>query len=128
MKIQIKLLAFLALVLLSSKSYSQSITITPAITQQSNTFKNLAGQDRKAAFQPLQQLFVTVGKNNTCAGVAAITFSDRAEVLNLLGTPNAVLSPNLVVYNLGSGSNTCRVEVGIDNGNRVLFIVINNCP
>lgn len=128
MKIQIKMLAFLALALLSTKSYSQSITITPAITQQSNVFKGLVGSDRKAEFLSLQALFTTVASATTCSGSSGATISTRTEVTDLFGTPSEVLSPNLIAYNLGAGSSSCRAEIGIDNSNRVIFITINNCP
>lgn len=128
MKLQIKLLAFLALALLSIKSYSQSITITPAITQQSNTFKALSGSDRKTEFLSLQALFTTVASSTTCSGSTGATISTRTEVTDLFGTPSEVLSPNLIAYNLSTNGSSCRAEIGIDNSNRVIFITINNCP
>lgn len=128
MKIQIKLVVFFALALFSVKSYSQSITITPAITQQSNVFKSLSGQDRKAEFLPLQALFTTIASSVHCSGSSAVTISTRTEMIDLFGTPDAVLSPNLVSYNLSTGSSSCRAEIGIDNSNKVIFITINNCP
>ena len=125
---KLKTLFIAGLAMIAVKTYSQSITITPAITQQSNLFKSLQGQDRKAALLPLQALFLTISKTATCSGSSSTTFTSRSEVYNLLGTPDAILSPNLVSYNLSSNNQNCVVEIGIDNQDRVIFSNINNCP
>ena len=112
----------------SNAQASGTITITPAVAQQSNTFKSLQGSDRKSEFLLLQSLFITAGKTSSCTGTSGATLSNRTDVTDLLGTPDAVLSPNLVAYYLKSGSQTCKALVGIDNNNNVLFTSINNCP
>ena len=119
---------FAMISLVAQSQVGSTITITPTITQQSIAFKNLQGQDRKAEFLPLQALFITKAQTTTCNGSSGVTLSNRAEVNNLFGNPDEILSPNLVAYNLGSGSSACRAEIGIDANNNVLFITINNCP
>lgn len=128
-KIRLLLIAGLAMFSVATKAQvGATITITPTITQQSNDFKNLAGSDRKAEFMVLKSLFTTVATTTTCTGSSVAIVSNKAEVLNLFGTPTVTLSPNLISYNLSNGSSTCRAEIGIDNSDRVLFITINNCP
>lgn len=131
MKNQIKLLAFITLALLSVKSYSQSgnsITITPAITAQSNAFKNLSGQNRLTEFKALQALIITKASKATCNGTPVTDFTTKSEVISLLGSPNETLSPNLIAYNLSASNQACQVTVGIDNNGLILFTQINNCP
>jgi len=131
MKNQIKLLAFITLALLTVKSYSQSgnsITITPAITAQSNAFKNLAGQNRVAEFKALQALIVTKSSKVSCASGTIGNLTTKAELYSLLGTASIILSPNLVAYSLSANNQACQVEVGIDNNGLILFTQINNCP
>lgn len=126
-----KLLIIAGLAIISVATRAQvgaTITITPAIIQQSNTFKSLVGQDRKSEFQALASLFTTKAQTTNCSGNSLLSLSNRAEVLNLFGTPTSVLSPNLIAYNLSTGSSSCQAEIGIDNSNNVLFITINNCP
>lgn len=128
-KIKLLIIAGLAIISVATKAQvGATITITPALTQQSNTFKSLAGQDRKSEFQALASLFTTKAQTTNCNGSTTTVLSNRAEVVNLFGTPSSVLSPNLIAYNLGNGSSNCQAEIGIDNSNNVLFITINNCP
>jgi hypothetical protein len=128
---KLKLLLIASLAFLATKSNAQvsgTITITPALIQHSNAFKSLQGSDRKSEFMFLDDFFITKAKTTSCAGTSSVTLSNRADVTNLFGTPDEVLSPNLVAYYLKSGSQTCKALVGIDNSNQVLFTSINNCP
>lgn len=128
-KMKLLIIAGLAMISVATKAQvGATITITPAITQQSNTFKTLSGQDRKSEFLSLASLFTTKAQTTNCNGSSVITLSNRAEVVNLFGTPDAVLSPNLISYKLSTGTSNCQAEIGIDNNNNVLFITINNCP
>jgi len=128
---KIKILFIAGLAMIAVKSYSQSsgtITITPIVIQQSNLFKSLQGSDRKTQFVSLESLFITKAKNTSCAGANGVTLSNRTDVTDLLGTPDEVLSPNLVAYYLQSGNQNCKALVGIDNSDKVLFTSINDCP
>lgn len=128
-KVKLLLIAMLAMITVATKAQvGSTITITPAITQLSNTFKALTGQDRKTEFMNLQSLFTTVANTTDCTGSSGATVSNRAEAINLFGTPDEVLSPNLIAYNLGNGGSGCRAEIGIDSNDRIIFIIINNCP
>jgi hypothetical protein len=128
-KIKLLLIATFAFVAIKSNAQaSGTITITAAVTQQSNLFKSLQGGDRKAEFLSLESLFITKAKTTTCAGASAVTLSNKTDVTDLLGTPDEVLSPNLVAYYLKSGNQTCKALIGIDNSDRVLFTSINDCP
>ena len=128
-KVKLLLIATLAFIAIKSNAQaSGTITITSAVTQQSNLFKSLQGSDRKAAFLSLESLFITKAKTTSCAGANAVTLSNRTDVTDLLGTPDEILSPNLVAYFLKSGNQTCKALVGIDNTDRVLFTSINDCP
>lgn len=131
MKNQIKLLAFIILALLSVKSYGQnghSITITPAITAQSNAFKNLSGQNRLTEFKALQGLIVTKASQASCTTSTSTNLTTKNEVISLLGTPSMTLSPNLIAYNLSSTNQACQAVFGVDNNGLILLIQINNCP
>lgn len=128
-KIKLLLIATFALIAIKSNAQaSGTITITAAVTQQSNLFKSLQGGDRKAEFLSLESLFITKAKTTTCAGASGVTLSNKTDVTDLLGTPDEVLSPNLVAYYLKSGNQTCKALIGIDNNDRVLFTSINDCP
>ena len=107
---------------------SGTITITPAVTQLSNLFKSLQGGDRKSEFMLLDDVFITKAKITTCAGSSATALSNRTDVTDLFGTPDEILSPNLVAYYLKSGTQTCKALVGIDNNDKVLFTSVNDCP
>jgi len=131
MKNQFKLLAIITLALLSVKSYSQSgnsITITPAITAQSNAFKNLVGQNRVTEFKALQGLIITKASQASCTTSTSINFTTKSEVISLLGAPNMNLSPNLIAYNLSASNQACQAVFGVDNNGLILLIQINNCP
>ena len=131
MKIRLKLFVSFIVVLLSAKSFSQSgssITISPAITAQSNAFKSLVGQDRITQFKALETLFVTIESKTTCDGTISADFTNRTELYRLLGTPNSILSPNLVAYKLSASITACEAVDGIDNSGILLFTQINKCP
>ncbi|MFC4230848.1 hypothetical protein ACFOW1_03025 [Parasediminibacterium paludis] len=132
MKNQIKLLALIILALLSVRSYSQSgnsIVITPAITAQSNAFKNLSGQNRLTEFKALQPLIITKSSKISCANTTVTdNLTTKAEVYNLLGTPSIILSPNLVAYYLSANNQSCQAVIGIDSNGLILHTHINNCP
>ena len=127
MKIQIKLLALIALALLSIKSYSQSITFTPAVIQQSNTFKSLVGQDRKTDFQNLQSLIVSQANTRYLSNASSITLTTETEIITLLGQPDSYLSPTVLVYNLKTNGNSCKASVTIDATGQVLYTSIYDC-
>lgn len=130
MKNQIKLLAFVTLALLSVKSYSQSgnsISITPAITAQSNAFKNLAGQNRVAEFKALQKNIIMNDGAHQQAIAMGFSFSTKTSITNLFGTPDKVTDGGFWVYMLNHNQSTCKVVFGFDKTAQVIFCTIKDC-
>jgi hypothetical protein len=76
----------------------------------------------------LETLFVTIESKTTCDGTISADFTNRTELYRLLGTPNSILSPNLVAYKLSASITACEAVIGINNSGLVLFTQINKCP
>lgn len=130
MKIQIKLLAFITLALLSVKSYCQSgnsITTTPAITAQSNAFKNLSGQNRLAEFKALQKNIIIYDGGHSQAVAMGFGYSSKSSITNLLGTPDKITEGGFWIYMLKNNPTNCKVVLGFDKTAQVIFCTIKDC-
>ena len=107
---------------------SESLKIAPAITEQSNLFKQMNGKERKEIFLKLQPTLITRVKTTSIENsIPTQTLTTRSEVYALLGQPDEILSPNLVAYKLSGKEQGCRAMVGIDKENNVIFSNIENC-
>jgi hypothetical protein len=127
---KIKTLFLAGLAMMAVKSYSQSsgtITITPAITQQSNAFKGLQGQDRKIYFEQLKSLIKTESQK-VCLGKGLKTFQStiKADLLKLLGTPDVELDANNFSYDISTKKQFGRITFKTNSASQILHYSITD--
>lgn len=115
-----------------SRSNAQSakaiINLSQKDKQNSQLFQSLKGKDRLDVFKQLQTLVRVKG-----SGADAVTTSNRmgaktttfAEIVALLGEPDAKIQQSIVEYNLKIGS-SAKAVFGISKDGEVQFCTIKN--
>lgn len=112
----------------NAQSVKATINLSQKDKQNSQLFQSLKGKDRLDVFKQLQTLVRVKGSASD-----AVTTSNRigaktttlAEVIALLGEPDAKIQQTLIEYNLKQGSSS-KAVIGITKDGEVQFCTIKN--
>ncbi len=112
----------------NAQSAKTVINLSQKDKQNSQVFQSLKGKDRLELFKQLQTLVRIKG-----SAADAVTASNRigaktttlAEVVALLGKPDAMIQQSLIEYNLKQGSST-KAVIGLNKDGEVQFCTIKN--
>ena len=112
----------------NAQSAKTVINLSQKDKQNSQVFQSLKGKDRLELFKQLQTLVRIKG-----SAADAVTASNRigaktttlAEVVALLGEPDAKIQQSLIEYNLKQGAST-KAVIGLNKNGEVQFCTIKN--
>ena len=112
----------------NAQSVKATINLSQKDKQNSQLFQSLKGKDRLDVFKQLQTLVRVKG-----SATDAVTTSNRigaktttlAEVIALLGEPDAKIQQTLIEYNLKQSSSS-KAVIGITKDGEVQFCTIKN--
>ena len=112
----------------NAQSAKTVINLSQKDKQNSQVFQSLKGKDRLELFKQLQTLVRIKG-----SAADAVTASNRigaktttlAEVVALLGEPDAKIQQSLIEYNLKQGAST-KAVIGLNKDGEVQFCTIKN--
>ena len=112
----------------NAQSAKTVINLSQKDKQNSQVFQSLKGKDRLELFKQLQTLVRIKG-----SAADAVTASNRigaktttlAEVVALLGEPDAKIQQSLIEYNLKQGAST-KAVIGLNKNGEVKFCTIKN--
>jgi hypothetical protein len=127
---KLKLLLIVSFAFLATKSNAQAsgtITITPDVSLQSNTFKSLQGKDRQIYFDQLKTLIKTESQK-VCLGKGLKTFQSttKAELVKLLGTPDVEVDANNFSYNISTKKQFGRITFKTNSASQILHYSITD--
>jgi hypothetical protein len=127
---KLKLLLIASFAFLATKSNAQAngtITITPAVTQQSNLFKSMQGKDRQIYFEQLKSLIKTESQK-VCLNKSTKAFqaTTKAELVKLLGTPDVELDANNFSYNISTKKQFGRITFKTNSTSQILHYSITD--
>ncbi len=101
------------------------IPLTAEDLANSQLFKSSAGTDRTATFDLLKHLIVTQSGNHEAN--PPTSFTDKTELLALLGPPDFQGSPTTFGYYLKEINGACVVAIGVNLSNQVRYYSIYDC-
>ena len=112
----------------NAQSAKTVINLSQKDKQNSQVFQSLKGKDRLELFKQLQTLVRIKG-----SAADAVTASNRigaktttlAEVVALLGEPDAKIQQSLIEYNLKQGAST-KAVIGLNKNGEVQFCTVKN--
>ncbi|MFY7733958.1 MAG: hypothetical protein ACOVSR_10800 [Bacteroidia bacterium] len=111
----------------SLASFGQtSMTLTSQEQALSQQFKTTAGSDRTVTFGQLKHLIVTKSGNHTNSTTPTV-FTNRTEIISLLGPPDFQRGTQLIGYYLNSINGPCMVVFGINQTDSILYFSIYDC-
>lgn len=111
----------------TSKTHAQGASVpkfglSKEHKQISSQFIRLQGSDRAEQFSKLMPLIKTESIN------LLRPISTLEDVLECLGTPDAILTGNFYQYNLKASPSNCKAIIKIDKDDNVVFVTLKDCP
>ena len=100
-------------------------TLTEQDIANSQLFKTSSGADRTTTFQSLKQLIVAQSGNHEAS--PSTKFTNKAELLNILGAPDFMISPTTLGYYLREVGGACVVAIGLSPTEQVQYFSVYDC-